>query len=240
MQNIDKKKVLRDAKIWFKESFAESHIKNTLKLINPNEFNINHFTTTYLANFLTGNSSPESIARALLYPRVLGTSVATIFGAGIQKFTNEVLGTLGSTTNGIDIEFIDQLDNHKKYCQLKSGPNTINNDDVSTVAGHFKDIINLSRANNLRIAHDDLIVGVIYGVPQDLSNFYKKITNDHHYPVYVGQEFWHRLTGDPEFYDDLLGAIGSVAVDADFSKEFEEVVKQLAATQEIQSLSNRN
>ena len=60
MQNIDKKKVLRDAKIWFKESFAESHIKNTLKLINPNEFNINHFTTTYLANFLTGNSSPES------------------------------------------------------------------------------------------------------------------------------------------------------------------------------------
>ena len=140
----------------------------------------------------------------MLYPRVLGTSVATIFGAGIQKFTNEVLGTLGSTTNGIDIEFIDQLDNHKKYCQLKSGPNTINNDDVSTVAGHFKDIINLSRTNNLRVAHDDLIVGVIYGAPQDLSNFYKKITNDHHYPVYVGQEFWHRLTGDPEFYDDLL------------------------------------
>lgn len=27
MQNIDKKKVLNDAKIWFKESFAESHIK---------------------------------------------------------------------------------------------------------------------------------------------------------------------------------------------------------------------
>ena len=80
------------------------------------------------------------------------------------------------------------------------------------MAGHFKGIINLSRANNLRIAHDDLIVGVIYGAPQDLSNFYKKITNDHHYPVYVGQEFWHRLTGDPKFYDDLLGAIGSVAV----------------------------
>lgn len=240
MQNLDKEKILNDAKVWFTKSFAKSHIINTIKLIDPKEFNINHFTTAYLANFLTGNSSPESIARALLYPRVLGTSVTTIFGSGIQKFTGDVLGALGSTTNGIDIEFIDQLDGHKKYCQLKSGPNTINNDDVSTIAGHFKDIINLSRTNNLRVAHNDLIVGVIYGTPEDLSGFYRRITKVHHYPVYIGQEFWHRLTGDPDFYDDLLGAIGSVAVEADFSKEFEEVVRKLAATDEIKALSNRN
>ena len=52
MQNIDKQKLLDDAKAWFTESFAKSHIKNTLKLIDPNEFKINHFTTTYLAKFL--------------------------------------------------------------------------------------------------------------------------------------------------------------------------------------------
>lgn len=240
MQNIDKQKLLDDAKAWFTESFAKSHIKNTLKLIDPNEFKINHFTTTYLANFLTGNSSPESIARVLLYPRVLGTSVTTIFGSGIQKFTSEVLGALGSTTSGIDIEFIDQLDGHRKYCQLKSGPNTINKDDVLTIAGHFKSIISLSATNNLRITHSDLIVGVIYGAPKDLSGFYKRITSEHHYPVYIGQEFWYRLTGDPDFYVDLLGAIGSVAVDTDFSKEFEEVVRKLAESEEIQAISNRN
>lgn len=237
---LDKDKILSDAKEWFTESFAKSHIANTEKLINPNEFNINHFTAVYLANFLTGNSSPESIAKVLLLPRVLGTSVTTIFGTGIQKFTNEVLGTFGSTTNGIDIEFIDQVDGHRKYCQLKSGPNTINKDDVQTIAGHFTDVIHLSRTNNLRVTHQDLIVGVIYGKPQDLSSFYKKITKDHHYPVFIGQEFWHRLTGDPEFYDDLLGAIGSVAVEADFSKEFDEVIKKLAATDEIKSLSNHD
>lgn len=237
---LDKNQILKDAKEWFKESFAKSHIANTEKLVNPGELNINHFTAVYLANFLTGNSNPESIAKALLYPRVLGTSVSTIFGAGIQKFTNEVLGTFGSTTNGIDIEFVDQLDGHRKYCQLKSGPNTINKDDVETIAGHFTDVIRLSRTNNLRIAHDDLIVGVIYGKPADLSNFYQKITRIYHYPVFIGQEFWHRLTGDAEFYDDLLGAIGSVATEADFSKEFEEVIKKLAATEEIKSISNHD
>jgi len=235
---LDKDKILLDAKEWFKESFAKSHIVNTEKLVDPSQFNINHFTAVYLANFLTGNSDPESIAKALLYPRVLGTSVTTIFGTGIQKFTNDVLGTFGSTTNGIDIEFIDQVDGHRKYCQLKSGPNTINKDDVETIAGHFTDVIHLSRTNNLRVTHDDLIVGVIYGKNDDLSNFYKKITKVHHYPVYIGQNFWHRLTGDVDFYDDLLGAIGSVATEADFSKEFEEVIKTLAATDEIKSISN--
>lgn len=187
---------------------------------------------------MTGNSSPESIAKALLYPRVLGTSVTTIFGTGIQKFTNDVLGTFGSTTSGIDIEFLDQIDGHRKYCQLKSGPNTINKDDVETIAGHFTNVIHLSRTNNLRIAHEDLIVGVIYGTPDDLSSFYKKITKVHHYPVFIGQDFWHRLTGDESFYDDLLAAIGSVAIEADFSQEFEEVIRTLAQTEEIQALSN--
>lgn len=237
---LDKNKILIDAKEWFKESFANSHIKHTEKLVNPGEFNINHFTAVYLANFLTGNSSPESIAKALLYPRVLGTSVTTIFGTGIQKFTSQVLGTLGSAVPGIDIEFIDQLDGHRKYCQLKSGPNTINKDDVDTIAGHFTDVIHLSRTNNLRVAHEDLIVGVIYGKPTDLSFSYKKITKTYHYPVFIGQEFWHRLTGDPEFYDDLLGAIGSVAIEADFSKEFEDVIKKLAETEEIKSISNHD
>lgn len=235
---LNKNQILSDAKEWFKDSFAKSHIANTEKLVDPNEFNINHFTAVYLANFLTGNSSPESIAKALLYPRVLGTSVTTIFGTGMQKFTNDVLGTFGSTTNGIDIEFVDQIDGHRKYCQLKSGPNTINKDDVETIAGHFTDVIHLSRTNNLRITHEDLIVGVIYGTPDDLSNFYKKITRAHHYPVFIGQEFWQRLTGDQDFYDDLLSAIGSVATEADFSKEFEEVIRELAKTEEIQSLSN--
>lgn len=36
---------------------------------------------------------------------------------------------------------------------------------------HIKSIISLSATNNLRVTHSDLIVGVIYGAPNDLSGF---------------------------------------------------------------------
>ncbi len=234
---IDKAEILENAKKWFHDTIAINHIKNTDKLVNPKEFNINPFTAVYLANFLTGNSSPESIAKVLLLPRVLGTSITTSFGMGIQSFTNILQGAFGSTTSGIDIEFIDQIDKKRKYCQLKSGPNTINKDDVETIAGHFKGVINLARTNGLRIPHDDMIVGVIYGTPKDLSSHYKRIDRQYDFPVIIGQDFWYRLTGDESFYKDLLEAIGSVATDADYSSEFERIISQLASNDEIKNLS---
>ncbi len=233
-----KQKILDTAKQWFRERIAQNHIKNTEKLVNPNEFNINPFLTVYLANFLTGNSNPESIAKALLFPRVLGTSITTSFGNNMQGFTSVLQDAVGSTTSGIDIEFIDQIDQRKKYCQLKSGPNTINKDDVETIAGHFKAVRNLSRTNNLRIPNDDMIVGVLYGEPHELSGHYKRIISQYDYEVVVGQEFWHRLTGDEHFYHELISAIGQVAVEADFSKDFERVIETLAASEVVQKLSN--
>lgn len=233
---IDKEEILEKAKDWFRDTIAQNHIKNTEKLVNPKQFNINPFLAVYLANFLTGNSSPESIAKVLLLPRVLGTSITTSFGANIQSFTNNVLDAFGSTTSGIDIEYIDQIDGYKKYCQLKLGPQTINKDDVETIVGHFSSVINLARTNNLRVTHSDLVVGVIYGEPSALSANYKRITHQYHHPVIIGKEFWHRLTGDEDFYADLANIIGSVAIEADYSKEFERVIKELAATEVIQNI----
>lgn len=237
MSQLDKNKILTEAKTWFKDSIAENHIKNTLKLVNPEEFNINPFLAGYLANFLTGNSSPESIARALVLPRVLSTSITTSFGTNIQKFTGILKDSFGSTTSGIDIEFIDQVDGNKKYCQLKLGPNTINKDDVESIAGHFKGVINLARTNGMRIPRDDMIVGVIYGEPDELSSHYNRITNQYDYPVIIGKDFWYRLTGDKDFYEDLLDAIASVAVEADFKDDLEEVISDLAKTDKIKALS---
>jgi hypothetical protein len=109
--------ILDKAKEWFRNIIAVNHIANTRKLKKSSEFNINPFLAIYLANFLTGNSSAKSIAKALIYPRILGTSITTSFGTNIQKFTNDVLDAFGSTTPGIDIEFVDRIDGHKKYCQ---------------------------------------------------------------------------------------------------------------------------
>ncbi len=174
-----------------------------------------------------------------MYPRVLGTSITTSFGTNIQKFTNEVLSSFGSTTSGIDIEFIDQISKNKIYCQLKSGPNTINKDDVETIAGHFKKVISLGRTNNLRITHDDMVVGIIYGDTDSQNGHYKRITNEYDYPIYIGKDFWYRLTGDESFYSDLINVIGEVAVEADFSEELEGIIKELSESAEIKALAKK-
>lgn len=237
LKEAQKNELLLKAEHWFQDVLAKNHIKNTAKLKKPSAFNINPFLVTYLANFLTGNSSPESIAKALIYPRVLGQSITTSFGQNLQRFTSDVLGSFGSAVSGIDIEFEDQLDGHKKYCQLKAGPNTINSDLVVSIHNHFSSIRNLARTNNLSIGLNDLIVGVLYGERHQLSSHYKAIENDYHHPVIIGKDFWNRLTGDEYFYYELIQSFAKVANEADSSKLLDETIKKLAQSDEIQKLS---
>ncbi|MCB7068529.1 restriction endonuclease [Caldibacillus sp. 210928-DFI.2.22] len=218
--------IIEKAKEFFRKEIAPSHIANTEKLTKLKEFNLNPFLDKYKASFLTGNADPKSIAKALIYPRVLGTSINTTFGNKLQKFCSEVLEGFASTTSGIDIEFIDKLDGRRKYCQIKAGPNTINKDDVETIKGHFAGVKNLARTNNLSVGLNDLIVGVFYGTPKELSGHYKKINQE--YPVIVGAEFWYRLTGEEDFYDRLTGAIGEVASEYDGSELMDKVINSLA------------
>lgn len=221
------KEILAKAKGFFKNEIVTRHIDISCKKAGRlSEYNINPFLSKYLANFLTGNDDSLSIARALVLPRVLGSSITTSFGMKIQQMMTTIFEGLGSTTKGIDIEFIDQIDNRKKYCQLKAGPNTINHDDVTTIINHFNGIKNLARTNNLNIGLDDLIVGVIYGTEDEISSHYKKIGSS--YPVLIGKDFWHRLTGDQDFYFKLIDAIAEVAIEVDGRKIIEETVIKLA------------
>ena len=52
------------------------------------------------------------------------------------------------------------------------------------------------------------MVGVFYGEPEELSSHYKNIQKN--YPVYIGKEFWHRLTGDENFYNLITNAMAEV------------------------------
>lgn len=228
MNDKQRKLILENAKNFFKDEIVTSHIEGACKRAGKlSEYNINPFLYKYLANFLTGNDKPESIAKALVYPRILGSAITTSFGMQVQKQITTLFPGFGSTTSGIDIEFIDALDGKRKYCQLKAGPNTINKDDITTVINHFKGIKNLARTNNLSIGLDDLIVGVIYGEEKQLSSHYKKISEN--YPVIIGQDFWHRLTGKQDFYFDLIEVFSKVAFDVDGTKILETTIKNLSA-----------
>ncbi|HZK72119.1 MAG TPA: PmeII family type II restriction endonuclease [Clostridia bacterium] len=224
--HAQKRAIIDKAKTFFRDEIAASHRQNTKKLKSLKAFNLNPFLDKYKANFLLGNNSPISIAKALVYPRVLGTSINTTFGNKLQKFCSTVLDGYASTTSGIDIEFVDLIDGHRKYCQVKAGPNTINKDDVKTIIDHFTAVKNLARTNNLTIGFNDLIVGVFYGTPEELSGHYKVINKN--YPVIVGRDFWYRLTGDENFYTSLTDAIGDVASEYDGSQLINEVINELA------------
>ncbi len=221
-----KLEIIQNWKKFFREEIAESHRKNTIKLAHLNEFNLNPFLDSYKANILLGDGSSKSKATALVYARVLGTSINTTFGTKLQKFCSNILSGFASTTSGIDIEFEDFTDGRRKYCQIKAGPNTINKDDVKTISDHFSGVKNLARTNNLNIGFNDLIVGVFYGKEKDLSNHYKKIQEV--YPVYIGQDFWYRLTGDADFYNELTAAIDEVASEYDGRALLNSVIDKLA------------
>lgn len=219
--------LLEKAKNFFRNEIVEAHISIACKKVGKlSNYNVNPFLFKYLANFLKGNDNPRSIAEALVLPRVLGSSINTSFGMRIQKLISEIFESFGSTTPGIDIEFIDAIDGRKKYCQLKSGPNTINHDDVETIFGHFKGTINLARTNNLNIGVNDMIVGVIYGELTELSSHYKRISEN--YPVIVGKDFWHKLTGKENFYFELIDAVGKVALEVDGTKILDQTITALS------------
>ena len=241
MDKEQQREILDLVQNWFRTVIVPNHIENTKKLIDPDIFNINPFLAPYLAGFLDGELTPDSVAKALLYPRILGTSITTSFGQNIRKFISDVFkNSFGSMVAGVDIEFIDSIDGRRKYCQAKLGPNTINKDDIVTIHNHFKAAKNLGRTNSVAVQHGDLVVGVLYGEQGQESNHYQKLRDEYDYPLYIGQEFWHRLTGNPDFYKDLKLAIADVAVEAKGSEIITEVINTLAKTDTIRELAGKN
>lgn len=244
MTPADRQKLIAQATEWFRKVIIPNHLRNTQKLVSAREFDINPFLVTYLATFFGGKPNPESIARALLYPRVLGTSITTSFGTNMQSFICNVLkDSFGSMVPGIDIEFVDAVDGRKKYCQAKLGPNTINKDDVKTIHDHFRDARNLGKTNNLKVAVDDMVVAIMYGNPGQENGHYKRLSGEHGYPLLIGADFWHRLTGDQYFYADLLdGLLRSIvdaAVENDVASVLEKTVEALSGTDTVKTLAIR-
>lgn len=226
----DKQQELLDkASDWFRDVMMTAHIKNTKKLASAKEFKVNPFLHHYLAAFLTGEVTPQSLARVLILPRVLGTSITTSFGSQVQKFVTEVLQqVVGSTASGIDIEFTDTQSGQKTYMQVKLGPLTINSPDVETIHRHFQAVRRLAKTNHVKMGEACLAVGVMHGDRSDLSANYKALEDQHGYALYVGQDFWLRLTGSETFYDRLIAVIADVAVKANSTQLLADVEAQLA------------
>ena len=239
MSNIETDRILDLSADWFREKIMLPHIQRSTDLTDISKFNINPLLQPYLSAFLDGEVTPLGIAKSLVYARALGTSITTSFGQNIQSFISDVLQTaFGSTTSGIDIEFIDQVDHTKKYAQLKLGPNTINKDDVKTIHDHFSGIKYLGRTNSIKIEYGHLAVCVLYGSTLDLNSHYKSLRDKHHYSMYVGADFWHRLTGDALFYQKLIRRLASTVNEGENSFRLDAVITELSMHPRIIELAN--
>ncbi len=216
MKNRTEEELLNEIVQYFKIYIFENHINASLAVHSKlKSYNINPIIVKYLSKILEENYSPEGVAKALFYPRVLGTSINTSFGTRIQNMFVELQIADGSLIKGMDIEFIDKVDGRKKWCQLKSGPNTINSEDVKPLIKKFSNTIQLARTNKAlkNINNTDFIVGVLYGENSELSMHYKEIDKLH--PVIIGNDFWHRITGYPNFYNGLVEELHQTINDLD-------------------------
>jgi hypothetical protein len=235
MEESQKRAIVEKGKSYFRSTIIPAHIRNVEKL-RLKDFKVNPFLVNYLASFLCGDTSPASLARALVYPRVLGTSINTSFGQNLQVFISSLAEVTGKASgiDGIDIEFADAIDGRTKYCQCKAGPQTINADDVATIMGHFAHLQAKARLDRMPLQMDDLIVGVLYGEESELSGNYRNI--DKTYPVLCGKTFWQHVTGDDKFYYRLSKGFGEVVEEDGIngSKIILDKVKEIAAEIEEQ------
>lgn len=212
---------------YFEEKIFDNHKINSLKNHSKlKSYKINPILVKYLSKVLEDDFTPIGIAKALYFPRVLGTSINSSFGTRIQNMFVELKLADGSLIKGMDIEFVDKIDNRKKWCQLKSGPNTINSEDVNPLLKKFSTVANLARTNQINLNNSDLILGVLYGTENQLSQHYKKINEKH--PVIIGVEFWHRITGFPDFYNKLVIYLDKMILSLDTEQFFKKGYIELA------------
>lgn len=222
-----KKEILKKAYNFFLNLFKDKAKSYEKKKYN--DFKINPFTIQAAAQVFDKKVTSDTLSKAIVYPFTLGTSLSTSFGTKFQKFIcTEISDQIsGSTVAGMDIEYIDAVDHRKKYCQIKSGPTTINKDDIKTIEDSFKKLRNLARTNNIAIQTNDVVVAVLYGSKSDLSTMYKNIENDG-YQVLVSDEFWYHLTGLRGLYHDLIIEAQKAAIESNMQKSVNVLLKNMS------------
>ena len=202
---------------------AEKYDKRKFNRFDPNPFTIQAAATGF-----SDTIDEKSMAKAIVYPFALGTSLSTSFGTKFQEFiVNYVKGKnniSGSLISGMDIEYIDALDSRKKFCQVKSEPNTINKDDIKTIEDHIVDIRHLANTNHLQINTNDVVIGILYGNDKNMSSMYKRIKKDG-YTVLIGSDFWYHLTGSQDIYEQLIKKAQDAAKQAHFMPSIEKLVQ---------------
>lgn len=152
----------------------------------------------------------------------LSSQEETLFGEFLEKLAiyvcKETMGGYKSGITGIDLE-IDK-DGVRYIVTIKSGPNWGNSSQIKKMKDNF-----LTAKKTLRTQNSGMIVvainGCCYGKDEkpDKGDYFK----------YCGQKFWSFITGDDDFYLDIIEPIGYMAKEKNeaFNDEYSKLINKL-------------
>ncbi len=172
-------------------------------------YSANPFLLPYQSKIIENDNNALGAAKALYYARVLSTSINTAFGAHIRKaLVNCALAESINNKSNI-ILFTDKLTSERTGCILKSGPKTVNSGDEGNILDKLNDIQGV----------ETRAVAILYGTEADLNPTYQHLNRE--IQILVGNDFWHHITGFPDFYVHLQHEISVNIANWDTGNHFQ-------------------
>lgn len=132
----------------------------------------------------------------------------------------KVYGGIKSSAKGVDLEIVKG--NARYIVSIKSGPNWGNSGQIADMVSNFKKAKKILRTNSNQ-DHIMAVNGCCYGKfgqggAYDKGNYIK----------ICGQDFWYFISGDEDFYQDIIEPLGYKAKENNdlFDVEYGKVINK--------------
>jgi len=189
-------------------SLKALELKTILKRKNP-----------YLFRAKSLNTS-EALIKSIL-DAYISSSEEGMFGTFLEQIAilvcEQAYGGAKSTAEGIDLEF--SRDNIKYLVAIKSGPNWSNSSSLKKLRENFLKAKRILGTNSAKI-NVVAVNGCCYGRDNnpDKGDYLKL----------CGQRFWEFITGDSDFYLDIIEPLDADLEDRpdNFEEEFSKVINK--------------
>jgi len=191
------------------ENLSNLKLQKILSRKNPYLFKAKNVTTS------------QDLVQSLLDAH-LSSQEEGIFGGFLEELAvfvcNRTFGGQKSTAEGIDLEL--DKDDIKYIVSIKSGPNWGNSRQINKMKDDFKKAARILRTSTSQTKNVIAVNGCCYGIDDrpDKGDYIKL----------CGQRFWEFITGDDDFYTDIIEPLGHRAKEKNekFLEEYAKVINR--------------
>jgi hypothetical protein len=174
-----------------------------------------------------GISKPQDLAEELLISN-LQKSEQTIFGSWMEKLAQYLCANVhnntpnANLTGQIDIQFqLPKVNDKNRYMILaiKSKKGWANSSQRKQIHLDFDNFCRAQDSDHMNTSEFFLIEGLTYSSILNKNSEYATPKNHNTYYRMAGQNFWHLLSGEENFYKNLITPILDMAISTSAYKE---------------------